>query len=95
VTWQKEQGGAGIIANLGKWSNIKASFPLHSKSTNDELLRRWSKATILRAEDFDEIRSLFGEKVTAYRAIYRRTYADCLSARSPIILLSSNATRFS
>ncbi|KAJ9200824.1 hypothetical protein DTO164E3_3974 [Paecilomyces variotii] len=68
VTWQKEQGGAGIIANLGKWSNVKASFPLHSKSTNDELLRRWSKATILRAEDFDEIRSLFGEKVAYYFA---------------------------
>ncbi|KAL1855515.1 hypothetical protein Plec18167_007065 [Paecilomyces lecythidis] len=68
VTWQKDHSGAGITANFGQWTNVKASFPLHSRSTNEELLRRWSKTTILREDDLDEIRSLFGEKVAYYFA---------------------------
>ncbi|KAL1965672.1 hypothetical protein VTN77DRAFT_5349 [Rasamsonia byssochlamydoides] len=68
VSWQKEKGGAGITVNFGKWKNIKASFPLHNQAANRELLRRWSRTTILTNRDLDAIRALFGEKVAFYFA---------------------------
>lgn len=63
VSWQKENGGAGITVNFGKWKNVKASFPLHNQAANRELLHRWSRTTIFTNRDLDAIRALFGEKV--------------------------------
>ena len=64
VTWQKHLGGAGITPGYGKWKNVKSAFPLHNQVANKELLKKWSKSTILRSDDLDQIRALFGEKVT-------------------------------
>ena len=63
VTWSKELGGAGITPNHGKWKRVTASFPLHDQDACSELLRQWSRKTLLTAQDLDAIRALFGEKV--------------------------------
>lgn len=63
VTWSKELGGAGITPNFGKWERITASFPLHDRDACTELLRAWSRKTVLTIRDLDTIRALFGEKV--------------------------------
>lgn len=63
VTWQKELGGAGITPTHGKWKNITASFPLHDQDACSQLLREWSRRTLLTSNDLDTIRALFGEKV--------------------------------
>ncbi|KAJ5691884.1 hypothetical protein N7462_001307 [Penicillium macrosclerotiorum] len=68
VTWQKKLGGAGITPNFGKWKNVTASFPLHDQDACSELLRKWSRKTILSTQDLDAIRALFGEKVAFYYA---------------------------
>lgn len=65
VTWQKHLGGAGITPKVGQWKNITAAIPLHDRSANAELLRKWSRTIFLTAEDLDAIRALFGEKVSA------------------------------
>lgn len=66
VSWQKELGGAGVIPNFGKWTNVVSSFPLHNQISNGELLRRWSKTTSLTMGDLDVIRDIFGEKVLCF-----------------------------
>lgn len=66
ITWQKELGGAGVTPKFGKWKNVTASFPLHDQDACGELLRKWSKTTVLTAKDLDIIRALFGEKVVTY-----------------------------
>ncbi|KAJ5767546.1 hypothetical protein N7533_000129 [Penicillium manginii] len=68
VTWSKELGGAGITPEFGKWERITASFPLHDKDACTELLRAWSRKTVLTIRDLDTIRALFGEKVAFYFA---------------------------
>jgi hypothetical protein len=67
VTWQKKLGGAGITPNYGKWKNVTASFPLHDQDACSELLRQWSRKTMLTTQDLDTIRALFGEKVEMIR----------------------------
>jgi hypothetical protein len=63
VTWQKEIGGAGITPGFGKWENVTASFPLHDQEACADMLRQWSRKTVLTTKDLDAIRALFGEKV--------------------------------
>ena len=63
VTWQKSLGGAGITPNFGKWERITASFPLHDQEACSELLRKWSRKTVLTSQDLDTILAIFGEKV--------------------------------
>ncbi|KAH0269418.1 putative plasma membrane stress response protein, partial [Aureobasidium melanogenum] len=68
VTWTKQQGGAGITANFGQWNRITASFAPHSWTANKKLLKRLSAKIILEANDLDQIKALFGEKVAFYYA---------------------------
>lgn len=63
VTWKKSLGGAGITPEIGKWKNVKSVYPLHNKAATRALLVKWSRQLILREEDLDQIRGLFGEKV--------------------------------
>ena len=64
VTWTKEMGGAGITPEHGKWENVKAVFPLHDRTTMKRMLGKWSRQLFLRQDDLDQIRGLFGEKVS-------------------------------
>ncbi|KAK6004902.1 hypothetical protein QM012_007681 [Aureobasidium pullulans] len=68
VTWTKEQGGAGVTANFGRWKHVTASFAPHSWTANKKLLKRLSAKIILEADDLDQIKALFGEKVAFYYA---------------------------
>lgn len=63
VTWTKEQGGAGITANFGQWQHITASFAPHAWEANKKLLKKLSAKIILEADDLDQVKALFGEKV--------------------------------
>tara|TARA_R110002060_G_scaffold25364_2_gene34714 strand:- start:1106 stop:1453 length:348 start_codon:yes stop_codon:yes gene_type:complete len=63
VTWKKSMGGAGITPEVEKWKNVKSVYPLHNKAATRALLVKWSRQLILREEDLDQIRGLFGEKV--------------------------------
>lgn len=67
VTWSKELGGAGITPNYGKWKHVTASFPLHDQAACSRLLRQWSCKTAITTQDLDNIRALFGEKVSNTR----------------------------
>ncbi|PVH77554.1 DUF590-domain-containing protein [Cadophora sp. DSE1049] len=69
VTWKKSMGGAGITPEVGKWKNVKSVYPLHNKAATRALLVKWSRQLILREEDLDQIRGLFGENL-AQVAIY-------------------------
>ncbi|KAJ5771164.1 uncharacterized protein N7511_003215 [Penicillium nucicola] len=68
VTWQKKIGGAGITPGFGQWERVTASFPLHDKEACSDMLRKWSRKTVLTSQDLDAIRALFGEKVAFYYA---------------------------
>lgn len=63
VTWNKKLGGAGVFPQHGKWDNVKAVFPLHNRAITKAMLIKWSHRLILRQDDLDQIRGLFGEKV--------------------------------
>ncbi|KAH7403870.1 calcium-activated chloride channel-domain-containing protein [Cadophora sp. MPI-SDFR-AT-0126] len=68
VTWKKSRGGAGITPGIEKWKNVKSVYPLHNKAATRALLVKWSRQLVLRQEDLDQIRGLFGEKVAIYFA---------------------------
>ncbi|TQV90702.1 plasma membrane channel protein [Cordyceps javanica] len=68
VQWPKERGGAGVYPGLGKWTNVKACFPIHNEAVNKALLRHLSGRLLLTTEDLDRIRDLFGSKVAFYFA---------------------------
>ncbi|CAI7617512.1 unnamed protein product [Penicillium glandicola] len=68
ITWQKKIGGAGITPGFGQWKNVTASFPLHDQDACAEMLRQWSRKTVLTTSDLDAIRALFGEKIAFYYA---------------------------
>lgn len=42
-------------------------FPLHDHKYNHEWIKKWSTQYLLKAEDLDEIRNRFGEKVWMLR----------------------------
>lgn len=63
ITSPREDGGAGIIPKEGQWKNVESIFPLHDHTFNKEWIKRWSTMTFLKAEDLDQIRDRFGEKV--------------------------------
>jgi anoctamin-10 len=67
VTWNKTLGGAGITPEYGKWKHVKAVYPLHNRVSTRALLIKWSRQLILRQDDLDDIRGLFGEKVGLVR----------------------------
>ncbi|GAD96419.1 plasma membrane stress response protein [Paecilomyces variotii No. 5] len=87
VTGRKDDGGAEVTANRGKWKNITACFPLHSPNANRGLFRRWSRIRILEAEDLDGLRALFGEKVALYFA-FGQCYGFFLAGAAVFATLS-------
>jgi anoctamin-10 len=64
VTWPKHLGGAGILPGHGQWKNVKSVFPLHNRKRNRSLLSKFSRQAVLHRSDLDEIRAVYGEKVS-------------------------------
>lgn len=64
VSWPKSLGGAGITPEWGQWEHVKSIFPLHNETKNQALLKHLSKRLVLTMEDLDQIRDLFGTKVS-------------------------------
>lgn len=73
VNWPKDLGGAGITPGHGRWANVRSVFPLHNQGANRALLVHLSRRLLLRNEDLDRIRDLFGAKVAFYFA-FMQTY---------------------
>jgi hypothetical protein len=73
IHWDKKMGGAGITPGAGKWENVKSIFPLHNEKVNQDLLVHLSKRLLLRNDDLDKVRNLFGAKVAMYFA-FLQTY---------------------
>ena len=63
ITNPRSEGGAGIIPKQAPWKNVESLFPLHDHKFNKEWIKKWSTMTFLKAEDLDDIRNRFGEKV--------------------------------
>ena len=63
IAGPREEGGAGITPKTGQWKNVESIFPLHDHTFNKEWIKSWSSHTFLKAEDLDEVRNKFGEKV--------------------------------
>lgn len=63
LTSPVEEGGAGITPKHGKWKNVESIFALHNSEFNSAWLKKWATTYTLRAEDLDQIRDQFGEKV--------------------------------
>ncbi|KAJ4406342.1 hypothetical protein N0V82_010143, partial [Gnomoniopsis sp. IMI 355080] len=73
VNWSKDLGGAGITPGYGPWKHVKSIFPIHNQAANRRLLVHLSKRLLLRKDDLDQIRDLFGSKVAFYFA-FMQTY---------------------
>jgi anoctamin-10 len=69
ITSPREEGGAGITPKTGQWKNVESIFPLHDHTFNKEWIKKWSSQTFLKAEDLDQVRNKFGEKVVYHRHI--------------------------
>jgi anoctamin-10 len=67
--WSKENGGAGITPESGKWENVKAVFPIHNEQANRKLLKHLSKRLLLDKGDLDQIRDLFGSQVSGLSSL--------------------------
>lgn len=72
VTWTHAQGGAGITPGHGDWERVTSSYPPQDTSCNRKLLKHLAGKSFLKSEDLDQIRALFGEKVSVGRTY--RTY---------------------
>ena len=82
-----KEGGAGIIPKDKEWKNVESIFPLHDPAFNKGWIKKWSTLTFLKREDLDEIRDMFGEKVSAstpYSCEDTGTNVDRLPTTSPL-----------
>jgi anoctamin-10 len=75
LTSPPAEGGAGITPKEGEWKNVESLFPLHDHTFNKEWIKKWSTTTFLKAEDLDEIRDRFGERIGMYFAFTQSYFA--------------------
>lgn len=71
VNWPKADGGAAITPGWGRWENVECIFALHNEPANLSLLKQLSSRLILTTADLDQIRNLFGTKVSSHSRLPR------------------------
>ena len=64
ITNPEKDGGAGITPKSGEWQEVESIFALHEEQFNKAWLKKWATTYMLRADDLDDIRDRFGEKVS-------------------------------
>ncbi|WYZ45366.1 hypothetical protein EsH8_VIII_000682 [Colletotrichum jinshuiense] len=69
----KNEGGAGITPQSGRWKHVDSIFPLHNHVFNKQWIKRMSTKGQTDEADLDEIRDNFGENVAFYFA-FMQTY---------------------
>ncbi|TKW51135.1 Uncharacterized protein CTA1_12665 [Colletotrichum tanaceti] len=74
----KNEGGAGITPQSGRWKHVDSIFPLHNHSFNKQWIKRVSTKGQTDEADLDEIRDKFGESVAFYFA-FMHTYFKFLT----------------
>ncbi|PSN67457.1 DUF590-domain-containing protein [Corynespora cassiicola Philippines] len=74
ITNPVSEGGAGITPKEGDWEEVAALFALHDKEYNKDWIKKWSTSYFLTAEDLDDLRNRFGEKIAFYFA-FTQSYA--------------------
>ncbi|TDZ26586.1 Uncharacterized protein Cob_v000863 [Colletotrichum orbiculare MAFF 240422] len=64
----KNEGGAGITPQSGRWKHVDCVFPLHDHAFNKQWIKKMSTKGQTDEADLDEIRDRFGENVAFYFA---------------------------
>ncbi|KAL3427047.1 hypothetical protein PVAG01_00556 [Phlyctema vagabunda] len=63
ITRPLEDRGAGITPGRGAWGAVESIFPLHDPTFNGNLIKTWSKKSMLGIDELTVIKDQFGPKV--------------------------------
>ncbi|KAK5624779.1 hypothetical protein RRF57_000495 [Xylaria bambusicola] len=75
ITKPKNEGGAGITPQVGRWKQVTSIFPIHDDAFNKSWIKELSTKYVLNDGDLDRIRDKFGESVAFYFAFMQSYFA--------------------
>ncbi|KAI2635391.1 DUF590-domain-containing protein [Xylaria nigripes] len=75
ITRPKNEGGAAITPNVGRWKQVASIFPLHDHAFNNAWIKAWSSKYFLDEVDLNHMRGKFGESVAFYFSFLESYFA--------------------